>query len=875
MSKKKGIVAALVLFSLLFSLFAYAAEEYKPYLHKAIVPQHPKLELTSAYKTELFPGAATFTYPLSFPPGTNGLTPEISLYYNSQTAKQRPSIVGAGWSLTQNYIYRDVNGTFNDTNDDIFKLVLDNSAQEIVNLNGTFKTEVESYARIQNLSGAPNTNGEYWILIQKDGTRYTFGYTNGTESNSNLGYNYTVRWSLYLIEDAFGNFINFSYLEDPFPDDTGAVYLSSIAYSRDEKRKIAFSYENETRPDRRLVYENGLRIEESRRLSNILVYANDGFVRRYQISYFELDGMGSLSSIANISQFGSDNISKGYSTSFSYHPDKEGYTRYNSSYIHSPLFADAEGRDYGTRLVDINNDGFIDLVKGRQESSERKTYLNNRQDNWTEIDELIVPGYITNNLFQDLGMRFANLNKDGFVDLIQGTTIGSLKRAWLNNGTAWVLNDAFAPPDYFGSETADYGFQIVDLNNDGKDDLLRGQDIYRKAWLNNGTGWQEVSDMWKPPVEFTSGTVDSGARLLDVNGDGLPDIIKAKGGEREAWLNNGSGWSNESAFRPPIDFASGGKPDHGARFSDLNGDGLPDILEDFENGTEVVGRAWLNNGSGWVRNDTWQSPSPFTKSGKNRGRRLGDINGDGFADVVVAGVNDSGVVELFVDVKNTSSAYLLRSITNGFGGVIEINYSAATQFNNSPDGTSGLGFNIWVVDEVMQNNSLAGEFNTIGVFNYTYFGGKFNSTLGEFFGFAVVNETRPDKSMVSHYFHQSEPLKGREYKTEIWNDTVNATNATRYLFSRSENAFDYTYNGSYQVFLANSIYSLFDGSNESKKTNASYYYDSYGNAIARNQLGDIEKQGDEKYERWEYAYSTNNDSYIVDKPILYQIYNSD
>ena len=101
---------------LIFLQIAIAADDqYKPYLHKPAVPEHPKVRLYGNYKTNLFPGAATYTYSITVPKGTNALTPTLAISYNSQTVKQRPSILGAGWQLTQNLIYRDVNSTVNES----------------------------------------------------------------------------------------------------------------------------------------------------------------------------------------------------------------------------------------------------------------------------------------------------------------------------------------------------------------------------------------------------------------------------------------------------------------------------------------------------------------------------------------------------------------------------------------------------------------------------------------------------------------------------------------------------------------------------------------------------------------------------------------
>src|SRR3990172_13156466 len=122
--RNKILLFASLYFFLILIAPVLSDDSYKPYLHKANVPEHPKIKLYGSYQTSLFPGAATYSYPIEVPPGTNGLQPLISISYNSQNVKQRPGILGAGWFITQNYIYRDVNFTPDNTSDDEFKLIL-------------------------------------------------------------------------------------------------------------------------------------------------------------------------------------------------------------------------------------------------------------------------------------------------------------------------------------------------------------------------------------------------------------------------------------------------------------------------------------------------------------------------------------------------------------------------------------------------------------------------------------------------------------------------------------------------------------------------------------------------------------------------------
>lgn len=875
MLKNKKLVLFL-LFFLVFAAAAYAADDqYKPYLHKPSVPEHPKAKLYGKYQTNLFPGAATYTYPIEVPKGTNNLQPSISISYNSQSVKQRHSILGAGWSLTQNYIYRDINFTPSNATDDEFKLILNGASYDLIydKKDGLYHTETETFARIQNLSNASNSFSTYWLVTLKDGTQLRFGYNPDSELASNVGYGYALKWSLDLIQDTHNNKIFYSYKENPYPQDNGSVYLSQIRYNNDQKRKIDFAYENSNRPDRISVYEQGNKLEESRRLSNIHIFFNSTLVRRYNFEYISLNNESSLSSLFKIRFVGSDNTSVLHNITFGYYTTTSSYHN-STTYNVSALFSDST-TDFGVRLIDLNNDGYIDILKGRTSTSEKKAWLNNRTD-WNETSVFAPPEYFVDGSGFDNGIRIADLNNDGFADLIQGR--GGVQKAWLNNGSGWRDESlTWKPPiDLVSLNTpnwVDNGVQLVDFNGDGKVDLLQANErtVAKSAYLNTGSGWKDVSSQWASPTYFIkSDDADQGSRLVDVNGDGLIDIIEGYnfGSDvKNAWLNNGSGWVSSSAWIPPALFTSSSKADTGIRLIDLNGDGLVDMLQDFKNVSASEREAFINNGNGWTNSSSWQSPEPFTKDGKNIGRRIGDVNGDGFGDIII-GYNDGSDIKRTL-VRNSTIPYLLKNITNEFGGLTYLEYYSSTVFNNTGnDSLYDIGFNLWIVKEVLQNNSLPADFGVLSNTSYYYSGGKYDYDDAEFRGFNIVNETLNDKSFTLHYFHQNKQLKGKEFKTETYDSSGN-------IFLKIENNFNFTTtNSSYFIVnLFSAAAYTYDGQLDNPKiTNISYKYDNYSNILSKTSFGDISISGDEKYENYTFAYNTS--AWILDKPSWYFLFDS-
>src|SRR5207253_11313605 len=94
-------------------------------------------------------------------------------------------------------------------------------------------------------------------------------------------------------------------------------------------------------------------------------------------------------------------------------------------------------------------------------------------------------------------------------------------------------------------------------------------------------------------ISFGQNGSPSYARVIDVNGDNLPDIIYSDGTitavtpyqtAAQVWINNGSGWSLNSSWSFPVTNQSAGQPytfaidDHYTRFIDVNSDGLVDVV---------------------------------------------------------------------------------------------------------------------------------------------------------------------------------------------------------------------------------------------------------------------------------------------------------
>ncbi len=177
-------------------------------------------------------------------------------------------------------------------------------------------------------------------------------------------------------------------------------------------------------------------------------------------------------------------------------------------------------------------------------------------------------------------------------------------------------------------------------------------------------------------------------------------------------------------------------------------------------------------------------------------------------------------------------------------------------FNNTR-----LPFNYWVVSSLTTNNGMSGAHENISTTNYSYAQGLYDFPDREFRGFGQVTETRADSSKVIHHYYQDEAKKGKEYKTEI-KDNSDAP------YAKTENTWEVSSaDGVYRTNLSKTDALTYDGVASNPKTIRSeyQYYDLYGNAGLHINHGDTSVAGDEVYTYNEYWPSCSDNPWTVDR----------
>lgn len=255
-----------------------------------------------------------------------------------------------------------------------------------------------------------------------------------------------------------------------------------------------------------------------------------------------------------------------------------------------------------------------------------------------------------------------DVNGDGFADVLVGAfgVNGSAGRAYVYLGGALGLSSTPAAT-LIGPDLADgrFGYSVAsagDTNGDGFADVVVGaygvNSSAGRAYLYlGGAGGLSsvVGTTLVGPDIANGGFGKSVASAGDIDGDGFGDVIVGAGN-----LNNGSGRvyvylgsaAGLSASGSPIfgSVSQGQFGDSVASAGDVNGDGFADVVVGAYQ-ANFAGRAFLYHGAsnGLSTNPVTTLTGPDVMSGRFGGSvaSAGDVNGDGFADVVVGanGIN--------------------------------------------------------------------------------------------------------------------------------------------------------------------------------------------------------------------------------------------
>jgi len=364
----------------------------------------------------------------------------------------------------------------------------------------------------------------------------------------------------------------------------------------------------------------------------------------------------------------------------------------------------------GCAFIDYDNDGYPDvlLINGKDwpghaahGSTTMKLYHNNRNGTFTDVTAragLAVPMF-------GLGVAIGDFDNDGFDDVFV-TAVGQ-SHLFRNTGKG-TFTDVTRASGLFGVEEFSTSAAWVDYDNDGRLDLVVAnyvqwspeKDLYcsldgvhksyctpesysgasLRLWRNLSNG--RFEDATRKAGLYDAASKGLGIAVLDVNGDGSPDLVLANDTQpNKLYINNRNGTFTERGTAAGIAFSEDGvaRAGMGIDAADYDRSGRASII--ISNFSNQMMSLYHNEGNGLFVDE-----APRSNVGRESLLTLGfgcfffDYDLDGWPDIFVAnGHLDPDIERVQQRIKFRQPPHLFHNL--GGRGFIEQAASAGRDFD--------------------------------------------------------------------------------------------------------------------------------------------------------------------------------------------------
>ena len=389
---------------------------------------------------------------------------------------------------------------------------------------------------------------------------------------------------------------------------------------------------------------------------------------------------------------------------------------------------------------DVNGDGFDDIIIGAYlfNSNTGRAYIYFGGLNMNTVADVTLTGETTSNVFGCSVSSAGDVNGDGFSDVIVGAYGNSSNkgRAYIFYGGSLMNNtaDVIMSGEFNGNDFGTSVSAAGDVNGDGYSDVIVGADLFSsntgKAYIYfGGASMNNIADVTMTGAATFNTFGKCVSTAGDVNSDGYSDVIIGANGYssntgRAYIFLGGIAMDNTADVLLTGEAVNNSFGVSVSSAGDINGDGYSDVIAGAYGHNSNTGKAYIFYGG-----QAMNSAADVTMSGEaafnyfgNSLSGAGDMNGDGFSDVIISA---------FGNISLTGKAYVY------FGGTAMDTVADITMTGETTNSSFGISV------------SSAGDVNgdgypevLIGAYGYGS-----NTGRAYFYDYLMKNEITPELTM--------------------------------------------------------------------------------------------------------------------------------
>jgi RHS repeat-associated protein len=495
--------------------------------------------------------------------------------------------------------------------------------------------------------------------------------------------------------------------------------------------QVVFQYEE--RPDLIVNGQFGVPITSTLRCSSIELHVtteSQSLVRSWDIIYDDNDGRGRslLSAIREQGHAADGSILAAPDRTFAY------------TELSPPILVPVTGwtaplDDPNTDLVDLDGDGLPDLLQLGAGLPSKRANLGAGKFGFPRAYQR-APAPLT---LGSANVAFADMSGAGNLDLLfLGQPLAGYYPLSVPQGGAAPAT--FGLPVTFtnapGVVPADPRVRFLDLNGDGMTDVLFDTGRSWLAFLREGTdSWLTppwvLSSNITPPVDLA----DPHVYLADMNGDGITDIVRITGGIVSYWPGRADGgWGSEIRMTPSPNFGIDYDPRR-MNVVDIDGDGCGDLV--YVGSISVT--VWRNVGAAQLADPMVVDHTPLAQPGSYR---ILDLLGTGAPGVLfqLPQLQGGGSRQTFLDLSGGVKPYLLSDFTNGPCLSTHITYRTSTSYaiDDAQAEAPWLTYHPFPIQCVARIDQTDHATGLVTSSVYTYHSARYDPATHTFLGFARV-----------------------------------------------------------------------------------------------------------------------------------------